>query len=319
MSRTNKKAERKLWKQVVKVVLLTYIVGQILVLAGIAFYPPAVAVGIILAGRGPDCPKIEAIQAFYRDWRNLSNQEETAAASKILEEDDDGFQLVDTPWGKFWEPIVGGSAVMAQISEMQAKYENNPNKPIHPGDIALDCGANVGISARQMLDFGAGLVVAIEPSPKNLEPLRRNLAKEIEEGRVIIYPKGVWDKDDVLELTENSETDAMDSFVIRDAPKGVVTVPVTTIDKLVAELKLDRVDFIKMDIEGAEKQALTGAKETLQRFQPRMEISVNHLPDDPKEIPELVQKIEPAYKYQCLLCGGEWGQWRVVSQILMFQ
>jgi FkbM family methyltransferase len=43
-----------------------------------------------------------------------------------------------------------------------------------------------------------------------------------------------------------------------------VVVPLTTIDKLVSELNLPRVDFIKMDIEGAEKLALTGGRATIQ-------------------------------------------------------
>ena len=49
---------------------------------------------------------------------------------------------------------------------------------------------------------------------------------------------------------------AADSFIIhREGDKEVAKIPVTTIDKLVAELKLERVDFIKMDIEGAEQRA----------------------------------------------------------------
>jgi hypothetical protein len=46
------------------------------------------------------------------------------------------------------------------------------------------------------------LVVAIEPSPANLECLRRNMSREIASGRVIVYPKGVWDREDVLALNQ---------------------------------------------------------------------------------------------------------------------
>jgi hypothetical protein len=47
-----------------------------------------------------------------------------------------------------------------------------------------------------------------------------------------------------------------------------VKAPLTTIDKLTAELKLERVDFIKMDIEGAEQRALMGAQQTLEKSPP---------------------------------------------------
>lgn len=80
----------------------------------------------------------------------------------------------------------------------------------------------------------------------------------------------------------------------------------TTIDKLVSELKLERVDFIKMDIEGAEQKAIFGARETLARYRPRMAICVYHLPDDPVTIPKLVQQAVPAYPWECGLCT-DWG------------
>ena len=71
--------------------------------------------------------------------------------------------------------------------------------------------------------------------------------------------------------------------------------PLTTFDKLVAELKLDRVDFVKMDIEGAERNAVLGAKETLRRFKPRMALCVYHRPEDPVAIPRAVLDLAPGY------------------------
>ena len=51
-------------------------------------------------------------------------------------------------------------------------------------------------------------------------------------------------------------------------------VPLTTIDKMVTELNLQRVDVIEMDIEGAERQVLTGTRATIAQFTPRMAICV---------------------------------------------
>jgi FkbM family methyltransferase len=55
-----------------------------------------------------------------------------------------------------------------------------------------------------------------------------------------------------------------------------VQVLLTTIDKIVDELHLPRVDLIKMDIEGAEVKALAGARNTLSRFHPRMSTAAEH-------------------------------------------
>jgi hypothetical protein len=45
--------------------------------------------------------------------------------------------------------------------------------------------------------------------------------------------------------------------------------------KLVGEWKLERVDFIKMDIEGSEPKALLGAQQTITRYKPRLEVEVS--------------------------------------------
>ena len=61
-------------------------------------------------------------------------------------------------------------------------------------------------------------MVAIEPAPENIECLSRNFKDEIARGRVIVYPKGVWDKDDFLTMNIDEHNSAADSFVIN--PEG---------------------------------------------------------------------------------------------------
>jgi FkbM family methyltransferase len=48
---------------------------------------------------------------------------------------------------------------------------------VRAGDVVLDCGAGIGLFARQALKRGARTVIAIEPVPENLECLRRNLSR----------------------------------------------------------------------------------------------------------------------------------------------
>jgi hypothetical protein len=65
-----------------------------------------------------------------------------------------------------------------------------------------------------------------------------------------------------------------------------MTVKTMTLDSFVKEYNVERVDFIKIDAEGSERETLKGAKETIKKFKPRMAIAAYHLPDD-KKIPEI--------------------------------
>jgi FkbM family methyltransferase len=248
---------------------------------------------------------------FYRSECSLTellgevNAEQTASAAAavpILERTESGLDLWETPRGKWWTAH-GDSALRFLTYEQLKDIYELPGHEIRKGDIVLDCGANIGIFTRTALSRGASLVVAIEPSPQTLNALRRNFDAEIREGRVVVYSKGVWDHDAEMELSINEVFQARNTLVLpQGGPVPKVRVPLTTIDKIVAELKLPRVDFIKMDIEGAEKQAIKGAENTIRRFRPRMSLSSEHLEDDFTAIPALVHSIEPNYTYRGCDC-----------------
>ena len=72
--------------------------------------------------------------------------------------------------------------------------------------------------------------------------------------------------------------------------------PAVTIDETVEHLGLDRVDFVKMDIEGSERYALKGAHRTLSRFGPRMALCIYHREDDRELIPQIVLEARPSYR-----------------------
>lgn len=210
-----------------------------------------------------------------------------------------------TPVRDFYAPK--GSAVQFVLTEQLTHVYGDGEYRVRPGDIVLDCGANTGTFVHEALTAGAAKVIAIDPSPGNVEGMRRTFAKEIAEGRVVVYPKGVWDKDDVIEMNVFSNS-ALDSFVMktRDEVPGQkptkVRLPLTTIDKMVAELGLTKVDYIKMDIEGAERQAIAGGAETIRKFRPRMSIATENLDDDYLKVPEAVRAIRTDYQSTCLLC-----------------
>ena len=93
------------------------------------------------------------------------------------------------------------------------------------------------------------------------------------------------------------------AFTFRHAPAAdtanSVTASATTIDAIAEELGLDRVNFIKMDIEGSERYALQGAETVLARYAPRLAIASYHLPDDHEALPRVILDAQPAYRTYC--------------------
>jgi FkbM family methyltransferase len=258
---------------------------------------------IVVAGRSPHCPLIQAARSAHHTKNLMAAKDRILAASKRLEEDAAGYVHWQTPRGRFW--VVRGNDFFLpfHLAEQELNLYSRPEVAIRKGDVVLDCGANVGVYTRRALEEGARLVIAIEPAPENLECLRRNLAEEIAGGKAVVYPKGVWDKDDELTLYVDPGNTAAASFLNKDEKsRAVQRVPLTTIDQLVKELGLDRVDFIKMDIEGAEPKALQGGRDTLVRFHPRMAISTYHAPDHPETIPAVVRAIWPEHEVRCGVC-----------------
>ncbi len=79
-----------------------------------------------------------------------------------------------------------------------------------------------------------------------------------------------------------------------DESSQLASIEATSIDESVSG---DKVTFIKLDVEGAEYEALVGAKNTITKHHPRMAISIYHKPEDIFTLPELIMEMEPDYKF----------------------
>lgn len=285
---------------------LFWILLLLLITAGVVFsyYPPFRLLCYYVAGRSVVCPLDQALKSDDNLKQQIAIKDRILAASQQIRTDPKGFHLWATPKGNFWIPEGDDYVLPFNLAEQERRIYGAGSRGVQAGDVVLDCGANIGVTVREELKAGARKIVAIEPAPENVECLRRNFPDEIRDGRVILVPKGVWDKEDFLTLNVDPKNSAADSFVIqREGAVSIQKVPLTTIDHLVNDLKLDKVDYIKMDIEGAEPNALAGAHDTLARFKPRISISAYHAPDHPSIIPKAIRAARADYAMECGPCA----------------
>lgn len=284
-------------------------------------YPPVLPWGLALLGRMPmtSCSAADAFQGASQLQRQHVVETAISAKSRLVRDDQSGLRQWETPDGNYWLPAGSDSVLPILLAQQELDIYAFPGKPVAAGEVVLDCGAHVGVYTRRALRAGAKLVVAIEPSPGNVESLRRNFKDEIAAGRVIVYAKGIWDKEETLSFYQDPDNSAADSFVVRGAKDKVLTeMPVTTIDKITAELHIDRVDLIKMDIKGATVRALHGAEGTLRRGNTRVVISTEEEQDDPRAIAAAFTNLGMGYRVECGLCAVS-GDYKVHPGVLFFR
>jgi FkbM family methyltransferase len=273
--------------------------------------------------RSSACSVLSLPEAYRSRSQRRRAAEEVKASARLVERDPAGYELWSTGDGRWWIQAGDFPNLNLVLAEQRCDIYGSRSVRIHPGDVLLDCGAHVGTFTRKALQSGARLVVAIEPAAESQECLRRNFAPEIGAGRVIVYGKGVWDREAVLPLSDESSVNhpgsAQHTVLEGQAAAGRriwATVPLTTIDAIVKELRLDRVDYIKMDIEGAEPRALAGARGTLAAFRPRLAIAGYHRREDYRDIERVVRQASAAYRMECGPCYSALG---IRPEALFFQ
>lgn len=161
----------------------------------------------------------------------------------------------------------------------------------------LDCGAFDGDTIRSALREEVKLeeIVAIEPNPDNHRKLKQWAAISEISDRIRVVESAVASFPGLLNFSSNG--DMTSSLAITDNRESVRKVRVVTIDQLCRELDW-KPTHIKMDIEGAEKEALLGAATILKSLRPNLMISLEHAYDDLWSIPLLVNQLVNGYEFR---------------------
>ena len=127
-------------------------------------------------------------------------------------------------------------------------------------------------------------VYAFEPDPVTYRALQSNFAAE---PRVEAINAGLHRKKGVLRFKDDGSRGAI------FASDGAITMPVTSLDDVVGH---KRVTYIKMNIDGADIDALYGAEQAIRRERPKLAISVYHRPSDLWRIPEIAAQFSADYQ-----------------------
>lgn len=167
----------------------------------------------------------------------------------------------------------------------------------------VDCGAFTGDSFLAFCDEYeraagvkfTGKAYLLEPDEYNQQQIRKNCRDS--EADIKSLKIGAWNKEDILtfQLDESQRTAG------KIVDSGNVRIDVDTIDHIVKD---DKVDFIKMDIEGAELNALKGAVETIVKTRPILAVCVYHKREDLLEIPQYIHSLYDGYKFYIRAYGG---------------
>lgn len=185
--------------------------------------------------------------------------------------------LVDMRSTTEWPSYYTGDFDTAEIKSIQ--------KLAVPGWVALDVGANIGfwtVPLAQAAKGCGGSVYAFEPVPANFQRLELNLSQNNALDCAHLYRIGLSDARQSLELSlredfaKSAETGNA-AIVIDEIDRRFecITIEADTLDGVLANAALTRVDFIKVDIEGHEDRFLEGARQTIARFQPPLHMEIN--------------------------------------------
>ena len=166
-----------------------------------------------------------------------------------------------------FSPLVPGAVRrMSPIRASTFRHVPRPGEVIvdggaFPGDFTVYASRKVGPSGR---------VLAFEPNPRNFLVLERSV-RRAGCANVTLVPKGLWS----VGRSGGMSGEGVDSAVAREGGSEHA-IELVTLDGELASLGIDRVDFIKLDIEGAETEALRGAVDTLRRHPVRLAIGTYH-------------------------------------------
>jgi FkbM family methyltransferase len=157
-------------------------------------------------------------------------------------------------------------------------------------EVFVDAGGYIGDTIEDFISIVGDNykhIYTFEPDTNNFSILEKKYGSN---GKIDIITKGLWNVETELQFTENGPCG---SFV---NASGEDTIPVTTIDIFFDRYPSEeKPTYIKMDIEGAEKELLLGAENLIRETKPKLAVCVYHKLQDIYELPQILHQFNPQY------------------------
>lgn len=177
-------------------------------------------------------------------------------------------------------------------------HKNNVHFKVEEGDYLIDGGAFIGDTALYFADAVGekGKVFSFEFEDVNLEIFNKNIGLNPRlKDRIVLLENALWSnsKEFLYVVAAGPGT----SVTMEEPPKYSKKIPSKSIDDLVEEQNMTKIDFIKLDVEGAEMEGLKGAKKTIDKFKPKLAVCLYHKPEDFTTIPQYINELHPYYDF----------------------
>ena len=199
-------------------------------------------------------------------------------------------------------------AIYHEIYNLQDYYMNRI-KTINDGDIVVDLGGNIGVFNRWAYSQGASIVISFEPDKRYFEVLSMNANP-----KSILFNAAVSDKIGTIDLYESNHLGGSNIFLSNTLNVKHYPVRTYTLDYLFESGLIDRIDFLKIDIEGAEQLALKGiSDENLKRVKTiSMEYHHAHLGFDDELRNNMIVRLNNLGFHSYLLFLGDNNQLQLI-------
>lgn len=207
---------------------------------------------------------VRALRAGFRWWPFMHGRGWILRLSRLLL--DDSVVRVDIGSGTYVEGALDDWMILwtfMRLHERDAPFQRSFDL-LPPGGVAVDVGANLGIwSLLAARRARAARVHAFEPSPAMIERLARH-ARMNGAGAIVVHQSAIGaENGSIVFFSARGGNSGASALVRRRADDVEMRVPVVTLDTCIEQERIDRVDLLKVDVEGGEALVFRGAPRLL--------------------------------------------------------